>query len=152
MEDIIKVLREVGEVSYWRMGPAAGVPGAVLSCPPIIAWKYKKPTHEFADFFRRAVGSYRGPISWEISIPEERLWSKWLWCLMPSRISECAKSHGGVGGLAAARILKETEPDFGIRANADVPFLAAHIRRQLQTAGAIGDSSNVLSLPIIHTS
>jgi hypothetical protein len=50
---------------------------------------------------------------------------------MPARIRECAELHGYEGDLIAAAQLKIAEPEFGKRANAELPRLAEHIRYRL---------------------
>src|SRR6266446_2272224 len=123
MKDIVDILKEIGDLAHWTLRPAPEACGGRHACPPIITWRYKHPSDELADFFRRVVGAFAGTISWEFSATHE------VWSLMPSRIREYSKSHGDVGGLAVAKQFMEMEPDFGIRANAELPLLAAFIQR-----------------------
>jgi hypothetical protein len=50
------------------------------------------------------------------------------WTLMPTRLRECANAHGCRGALHAAAEIKQHDPQFGGRANAELRQLAAHVR------------------------
>jgi hypothetical protein len=94
-----------------------------LAYPPIISWRYKEPTPDKADLLQRLVASFRGTISWDLEFsPKPR-----AWVLMPSRINEYSRAHRLLGGLNAARRLIVKDPDFGIRANAELHLFAAHL-------------------------
>jgi hypothetical protein len=97
--------------------------------PPIITWVYKEPAREVEEFFRQAIGTFRGKISWEFSVYEQ------AWVLMPSRITEYSKSHDDIGGLAAAHELMKSHPGFGKIANAELPRLIQHIQDQIRELG-----------------
>jgi hypothetical protein len=126
VKDVLGVLQSVAEVAHWTVWPDDEASGEELACPPIITWRHKRPSNELAEFFRSAVGSFRGAVAWEFSDAGRK------WVLMPARVREYAEAHGCAGGLSAAAELKVTEPDFGKRANADLPSLAEHIQRHLE--------------------
>jgi hypothetical protein len=128
MRDIVDILKAFGEITHWTVRPAPEAYGGNQSYPPIITWRYKQPSRDAEAFFRRAVSSFRGTISWEFSALQPS------WVLMPSRINEYAKSHGDLGGLAAALELMTIDPDFGKRANAELPLLVEHLQQHRQHA------------------
>jgi hypothetical protein len=130
MKDIVDILKEFGEITHWTVRPARAEQGGNLSCPPIITWRYKQPSREVADYFRRVVSTFRGTIAWEFSVFGQ------TWCLMPSRISEYAEAHGNLGALAVARELMTSDPEFGKRANAELPLLVEHMQQQIEKAKA----------------
>ena len=74
---ILEMLQEFGEIAHWTQTPALDVGNR--ACPPIITWRYKHPSGHVADFFRRAVGAYRGAIVWEFSATQQ------TWVLMPAQ-------------------------------------------------------------------
>ena len=135
MKDIVDVLKEFGELAHWTKQPA-DEPHGNLNCPPIITWRYERPSREIAEFFRRVVSAYPGTMAWDFSSAER------MWVLMPSRINEYSKSHGNLGGLAVAHELTLSEPEFGRRANADLPLLTAYIQYQLENPD--GESNKAL--------
>jgi hypothetical protein len=126
MKDIIDILRDIAEVEHWTRIPAVDAGDDNLACPPVISWKYKHPSGEVAEFFRRAIKSFPGTLTWEFST------NALIWALMPTRIREYATSHKLSGTLSAVGALKETDPDFGICANKELPFLAKHIQHHLE--------------------
>jgi hypothetical protein len=125
--DVVEVLQKFGEIAHWTICPAFDIGN--LSCPPIVAWRYKLPSSEVADFFQRAVCSYRSAISWRFSAAER------MWTLMPTRIDEYSKSHGDIGGIAAAEALTSVDPAFGERANAELLSLFQHLQRECGEKG-----------------
>jgi hypothetical protein len=130
MTDIMQVLKEIDDFEWGCRRPSSSAAGNELAYPPIIAWRYKEPTPDKADLLRRLVGSFQGTIQWELEFsPKPR-----AWVLMPSRINEYTRAHRLRGGLDAAKQLMVKDPDFGIRANAELRLLAEHMRQQLGTA------------------
>ena len=130
MKDIIDTLKEFGDIAHWRMGPADERHGGNPACPPIIVWRYKKPAQELADLLQRIVRTVPGTIAWEFSIFGQN------WMLMPARINEYATGRGDIGGRDAVLELMKNEPEFGQRANAELPLLAQHIQQQLEQVRA----------------
>jgi hypothetical protein len=125
MDDIIDILQQVADIEHWTRAPAASAAGEDLALPPIVVWRYKQRSTEFTEFFRQAVGTFRGTMAWEFSAKDRN------WSLMPSRIYEYAKAQRCSGTLTAAQELKAKDPDFGKRANAELCLLAEHIQRRL---------------------
>jgi hypothetical protein len=125
MEDIIDILQQIADIEHWTRAPAAGAGGEDLALPPIVVWRYKQVSSEFTEFFRRAVGTFRGTMAWEFS--KDRNWS-----LMPLRVYEYAKAHRCSGTLRAAHELKSDDPDFDKRANVERCHLAEHIQHLLR--------------------
>jgi len=125
MKALIELLKEIGELA-WAGWPSERLTGRELTYPPIITWRYKEPTPEKAELLRRLVGSFRGTIQWELEFsPKPR-----AWVLVPSRINEYTRAHRLLGGFDAAEKLMKKDPDFGIRANAELRLLAEHMRQQ----------------------
>jgi hypothetical protein len=114
-----------GEIASWTVWLPDESVGEGLARPPIITWKYKQSSDELAEVFRRALDTFPGTMAWEFSAAGPR------WYLMPARISEYASEHD-LGQLAAGRELQIQEPDFGIRANIELPRLVEHIQDHLE--------------------
>jgi hypothetical protein len=121
MIDIIKVLENVAELEYWTDYSPFGDDAEERTEPPIIIWRHKRPSPSLADFFRDTIGAFRGAIVWEFSATEPN------WGLMPARLREYTIANNLLGELDAAAELSSSDPDFGKRANAELPLLAAHI-------------------------
>lgn len=117
---IVNILRELGDIAHWTICPASGAGDS--ACPPIVRWRYTDPPADAASFFREAVRTFQGALAWEFSAAQP------LWVLMPTAINQYAKAHNCKGGLQAAEALMAEEPDFGKRANAELPLLFEHIR------------------------
>ena len=134
MKELAEIVNAIGEVAHWTVRPA-GDDATASMCPPIITLRYQRPSSEMADFFQRSIGSFAGTIPWEFSAAER------VWTLMPSRIREFSESHGNLGGFAVVEELMELDPDFGRRANAELPLLIAHLRRHLGNIRATSGES-----------
>jgi hypothetical protein len=130
--DIIQVLRLLGEIDHWRR-PAAPERGGNPAYPPVIAWRYRDPSPGKAALIRRLVASFRGTVRWEFRWPgDSRRGARSAgsgWVLMPARLRWYAWSRLLLGELEAAHVLTQADPNFGRRANAELPFLAEHIQR-----------------------
>jgi hypothetical protein len=124
MTDIIHFLKEFGELAHWTT-PAREDEGGNPTCPPIITWRYKTPSNEAASFFQRELRAVPGTVAWELSVYGQNC------VLMPARINEYSKAHGGLGGWAVAEELMNSDPAFGRRANAELPLLVAYLEQQL---------------------
>jgi hypothetical protein len=125
MPDIMQVLEELGEFGWAMRRPSAEKTAQALAYPPIISWRYKEPTATKAEVLARALAIFQGTIPWKFSTEHRN------WVLMPARIAEYAQSHNLLGDLQAAEELRRNDPDFGVRANAELARLAEHIQRQL---------------------
>lgn len=125
MNDPIDVLRMAGEIENWTVWLPLEADGEDPTRPPIITWKYKQPSDELAEVFRRALDTFQGTIAWEFCAEGPK------WYLMPARISEYANQHD-LNHLAAGQELRTKEPDFGIRANLDLSRLVQHIQDHLE--------------------
>src|SRR3984957_1237690 len=128
MKDVIDVLEEIADVEHWTCLPHSGASGDELTLPPIIPWRFKKPSPDLAAFIHGAISTFRGTLTWEFSATKRN------WSLMPARIREYARAREYSGTLTAAEELKKTEPEVGIRAHADLRLLAAHLRYHLDLA------------------
>jgi hypothetical protein len=128
MKDVIDLLQEIADVEHWTCLPHSGASGDELTLPPIITWRFKKPSTELAGFIHSVISTFRGALTWEFSAAKRN------WSLMPARIREFARARGYSGTLTAAEELKKTEPEVGIRANADLRLLAAHLQYHLDLA------------------
>jgi hypothetical protein len=123
------VLQELAPIAHFTFWPPRDACGEELSTPPIVWWTYQQPPEELAEFLRQVVGTFQGTVKWEVLATGRR------WILMPARIREYAELHGCNGDLIAAAELKSAEPDFGKRANAELRFLAEHIRYHQKLGG-----------------
>ncbi len=123
MKEIIEVLKEFADIEHWMALPS-NEGGDDLTHPPIVTWRYKQRSSELAGILNRAISSFAGTMGWDLTITDRN------WSLKPSRITEYAKMHGCTGTLSAARELKIAEPEFGIRANAELRRLAEHIQKE----------------------
>ncbi len=129
MRPVLDVLEEIAAIHNFTYWPHSGACGEELSTPPVLWLRYEEPSEEIASLLRRAVSTFRGQERWELlTTPGLR------WALMPARIREHADLHGCIGHLDAAGELKESDPEFGKRANAELRALAEHIRRSLKNA------------------
>jgi hypothetical protein len=135
MTHILESLRAVAPIAHFTIWPTQDARGAELSTPPIIAWRYHQPTKQLAEFLRQAIMRFQGLIEWEVLVKGER------WILLPARIRQYEERQGCNGLLLAAAELQVTEPDFGIRANAESRLLAEHIRQELRMATGIQDDA-----------
>lgn len=124
MKDIIDFLKEFGELAYWT-AHASEEDGGNPACPPIITWRYKTPSNEATSFFQRELCTAPGTVAWELSVYGQNC------VLMPARINEYSRVHGGLGGLRVAGELMKNDPAFGKRANAELPMLVAYLEQQL---------------------
>lgn len=124
MDDIINILQMAGEIENWTVWLPIESDGEDPARPPIISWKYKKPSDELVEMLRRALDTFQGTIAWEFCSEGPR------WYLMPARISEYANQHD-LDHLAAGQELRTKEPDFGIRANIELARLVKHIQDHL---------------------
>jgi hypothetical protein len=129
MSDIIQVLKEISEIEHWMRLPAAEGSVEALSLAPIITWRYKQPSIELAAMLNAAISTFAGTIAWDLTITDRN------WSLKPSRLAEYARVHGCTGTFTAARELKNSEPEFGMRANGELRQLAEHIHSHLAARG-----------------
>jgi hypothetical protein len=125
LHEIIKTLHGIGPIIHWTMCPAEEAFGGKLACPPIITVRYQQPAEALAAFLRRAVANFQGMVAWEFSTEFPN------WVLLPLRIRKYTRANKLWGGLEAARELMTKEPDFGYRANAELPRLAEHLQQQI---------------------
>lgn len=120
---IIEVLQAISGIAQWMMLPHPDESREILSRPPFIAWTPKNPSVELDAFFRRSVSTFKGSIDWHFEIIGTR------YLLMPKKLADYSESHGGIGYLTSASILKDSDPEFGLSANTELWLLADHLRQ-----------------------
>jgi len=121
MAEIIEVLQELGELAHWTQTPAPA-PHGNLTCPAIVAFRFISTPRKAEDILEMALASIHGNIAWHLST------SGCMWVIQPKRIPDLTKERGLLGGLEAARIIMQEDPEFGLQSNRELASLADHIR------------------------
>lgn len=114
MNNILVVLAEFGEIEWSYCNTENGLSKTYpesRSFPPVVVWRYKTPSAHIAEKLSRAVESFRGTIEWRLDTERTN------WVLCPSRV------HNRDDVMH----LHDSEPEYGIRANAELRELAEHI-------------------------
>ncbi len=88
MAEIMEVLSELGEFEWASRRPALKTSASDLAYPPIIVWRYKRPSSDGAERIARAVQSFKGSIPWAFSAARKN------WGIMPSRLGEYTRANG----------------------------------------------------------
>jgi hypothetical protein len=122
-------LRRLSPITAFTFWPHQDARGDELSSPPILWWTYQESPDELVEFLKQLVAAFEGAVTWKVWATGRRL------ILMPSRVREYAELYQCKGDLVAAAQLKLADPEFGKRANADLPLLTEHLCRHLAEAG-----------------
>jgi hypothetical protein len=132
MIDIIDVLEEYGPLAHETIIPARGGRGADLATPPMVFWTFAAPAKERAAVLRDAVVTCQGAFAWELTVDESNK-DRTRWALMPARVRQYANLNDHPVMLAA-QALGMSDPNFGQRANSELPHVAVHLRNALLRA------------------
>jgi len=120
-QELVDVLEGFGRLAWFKYhGLSAGKRQLYLA--PTVAWRYENANPALERLIEEAVKCFRGKVDWSIGTNGKN------WAISPARV-EAVRSQQGLNVYADAVVqLGQEDPQFGYRANMELPFLAAHVR------------------------
>ncbi|MBR8826988.1 MAG: hypothetical protein DSM107014_03620 [Gomphosphaeria aponina SAG 52.96 = DSM 107014] len=119
--EIMEVLQTLGELEWGRC--RAVLHTQDLSDPPLTVWRYKKRNLQLESLIVQAVESFQGNVEWKIEFTGKN------WVIAPKKLQEFQEERGYRRDVEALNALAKEEPEFGMKANLDVPVLAEKIKQ-----------------------
>ena len=131
--EIIDVLERFSKLSWFRY--SASNDPIQLKYPPVNVWRYDTDLMVNEDIklvenmICDAVSSFQGNVIWVV------FFSGRNWVLVPKRVKDLEDDGKYSVDTELLTILARDDPDFGLKANDDLPVLAKHIEGYLSQKG-----------------
>lgn len=99
--------------------------------PPVIVWRYAAHSMRQEDITKAeekvvtAVKAFQGDVDWVVYFSGKN------WVLLPARVKELEDSGLYLSDSEIVAELGEMDPEFGVRANNDLPLLAKYMSEYL---------------------
>lgn len=119
--EVIEILQIFGELAWAKCGDINSQEDN-LKYPPVIVWRFKESQPGLELTIKKAVESFKGNVEWEI------LFTSRNWVIYPKWVREFQEQRGYRVDVEALSALANEEPDFGRKANEDLPGLAKKIK------------------------
>ena len=123
MADIFEVLGEFGELEQ-AGGRIVTHSGIDVPSAPIIVFRHKNRCSQLAGLLHELITAFQGDVEWHFKPDGPGI----NWVLGPKRLWTYAEEHGFQSPKEARDRLRSEEPEFGIKANAELSRLADFIR------------------------
>ena len=123
--EVLNLLESFGEIEWARWGTIDGNEEN-LKFPPVVVWRYKKRDENLERLIVEAVNSFHGNVQWEIRLTTRN------WIVTPKRVLQIMDERQYYRGSQAIVALANEAPEFGEKANEDLPRIAAHIKRAVE--------------------
>ena len=129
MADIFEALARLGNLVQkgGRVCDKMGMP--ILTFAPLLVFRFEPPLPRTADKIAKCVKEFPGELEWHFNASGPGI----NWVLGPERLWRVADVQRLQGAKAARDLIREQDPDFGIRANAELDRLADFFVGKLQT-------------------
>ena len=119
--EVLNLLESFGEIEWARWGIVDGKEEN-LKFPPVVVWRYKKRNENLERLIIDAVSSFNGNVQWEMRLSTRN------WIITPKRVLQTMDKRRYKRGPEAIVALANEDPEFGEKANEDLPRLAEHIK------------------------
>lgn len=123
--EIIDVLERFFVLEWFRNAVSKVI--EEYNYPPIIVWRYAAESMKSEDIKRAeemvmtAVKTFQGNVAWVLYFSGKN------WVLLPKQVKELEDSGSYRSDSEIITELGESDPDFGVSANNDLPVLAEYI-------------------------
>ncbi|ANJ67312.1 hypothetical protein A9404_07875 [Halothiobacillus diazotrophicus] len=127
--EVIDVLERFFVLEWFRVAVSKSTRD--YNYPPVMAWRYavhsmkREDITEAEEKVATAVRAFQGKVDWVVWFSGKN------WVLLPARVKELEDSGLYLSDSEIVAYLGEMDPEFGVRANNDLPMLAKFMSEYL---------------------